>query len=297
MGGSELDATLNQMLVEMDGFGTDENLVIFAATNRKDILDSALTRPGRFDRNIDVTLPDIEAREAIYNVHLEKILAKDKPKVAHRMASLSPGFSGADIRNVCNEAAIHAARRDGTSVEISDFEMAIERVIGGLEKKIKMPESERRIVAVHESGHAVASWFLEHASPLLKLTIIPRSKGSLGFAQYLPKESGLETYAALKDRIAFTLGGRVAEEVFFGDVTTGAQDDFQKAFDLAEAIVTKVGMSEKLYNLQLKTNEYGIKEFSEGTNEIVDEEIERIVMQAYDECKEIITQKKDLVEK
>lgn len=221
-GSSEGDSTLNQMLVEMDGFGSDENVVVFAATNRKDVLDEALTRPGRFDRNIDVTLPDIEARKAIYMVHLENILCEDKPGVAKRMASLSPGFSGADIRNVCNEAAIHAARREAEIVDTHDFEMAMERTIGGLEKKIQASSEERKIVAVHESGHAVVSWFLKYASPLLKLTIIPRSKGSLGFAQYLPKESSLETEEALRDRIAFTLGGRVAEEVFFGEVTNGA---------------------------------------------------------------------------
>lgn len=221
-GSSEGDSTLNQLLVEMDGFGSDENVVVFAATNRKDVLDDALTRPGRFDRNIEVTLPDIEARKAIYMVHLEKILCDDKPSVAKRMASLSPGFSGADIRNVCNEAAIHAARREADIVTLYDFEMAIERTIGGLEKKVQTSDEEKRIVAVHESGHAVVSWFLEHASPLLKLTIIPRSKGSLGFAQYLPKENSLETEDALRDRIAFTLGGRVAEEIFFGEVTNGA---------------------------------------------------------------------------
>jgi AFG3 family protein len=284
------------MLVEMDGFGSDENVVVFAATNRKDILDDALTRPGRFDRNVDVTLPDIEARKAIYMVHLEKILCDDKESVAKRMSSLSPGFSGADIRNVCNEAAIHAARREADIVELYDFEMAIERTIGGLEKKIQSNEEERKIVAIHESGHAIVSWFLEHASPLLKLTIIPRSKGSLGFAQYLPKENSLETEEALKDRIAFTLGGRVAEEVFFGEVTNGAQDDFSKAYDMANSMVTKVGMSKKLYNLQLKTNQYGIKSYSDATNEIVDSEIEAITLEAYETALKLVKENKHLVQ-
>lgn len=296
MGSSEGDSTLNQMLVEMDGFGSDQNVVIFAATNRKDVLDDALTRPGRFDRNINVTLPDIEARKAIYMVHLEKILCEDKPSIAKRMSSLSPGFSGADIRNVCNEAAIHAARREASSVEIHDFEMAIERTIGGLEKKIQTTEEEKKIVAVHESGHAVVSWFLEHASPLLKLTIIPRSKGSLGFAQYLPQENSLETEDMLRDRIAFTLGGRVAEEVFFNEVSNGAQDDFSKAYDIANSIVTKVGMSKKLYNLQLKTNEYGIKSYSNATNKIIDSEIEDITMKAYETAKKLVIEHKDKIE-
>lgn len=280
----------------MDGFGSDENVVVFAATNRKDVLDDALTRPGRFDRNIEVTLPDIEARKAIYMVHLEKILCDDKPSVAKRMASLSPGFSGADIRNVCNEAAIHAARREADIVTLYDFEMAIERTIGGLEKKVQTSDEEKRIVAVHESGHAVVSWFLEHASPLLKLTIIPRSKGSLGFAQYLPKENSLETEDALRDRIAFTLGGRVAEEIFFGEVTNGAQDDFSKAYDMANSIVTKVGMSKKLYNLQLKTNQYGIKSYSDATNEIIDSEIEEITLQAYETAKKLAIEHKDKIQ-
>ena len=284
------------MLVEMDGFGSDENLVVFAATNRKDILDDALTRPGRFDRNIDVSLPDLEARVAIYQVHLANILTEDKEKVAKRLASLSPGFSGAEIKNVCNEAAIHAARRDADIVENEDFEAAIERVIGGLEKKMSMSEEDKRVVAVHESGHAVVSWFLEHASPLLKLTIVPRTKGSLGFAQYLPKENSLETEQMLMDRLAFTLGGRCAEEVFFDDVTTGAQDDFVKAYDLADAMVTKVGMSKGLYNMQLKVNQYGIKDYSDGTNEIVDKEIENYIDGAYDRCKEIVEKHKDKIE-
>lgn len=296
-GSNELDSTLNQMLVEMDGFGSDENVVVFAATNRKDILDSALTRPGRFDRNIEVTLPDQEARTAIYKVHLEKIYTNEKEEVAKRMASLSPGFSGADIRNVCNEAAINAARRDADIVEMKDFEIAIERVVGGLEKKVSMSKEEKRVVAVHESGHAVASWFLEHASPLLKLSIVPRSKGSLGFAQYLQKENSLQTKEALMDRIVFTLGGRCAEEIFFEDVTTGAQDDFSKAFEIADTMVTKVGMGDKLYNLRLETNQFGIKKYSDATCEIVDEEVQKIVGEAYEKCKIIVNEHKDKIEK
>jgi len=178
----------------MDGFGSDNNIVVFAATNRKDILDSALTRTGRFDRNIEFTNPDIKAREKIFVVHLDKILTEEpKDKIAKRMSSLTAGFTGADIRNVCNEAAINGARRAAESVTMKDFELAIERVIGGLEKKTTMSEKEKRRIALHECGHAVVSWFLENSPPLLKLTVIPRSKGSLGFAQYLPKENSIET--------------------------------------------------------------------------------------------------------
>lgn len=206
----------------MDGFGSDTNVVVFAATNRKDVLDDALTRPGRFDRNIQVTLPDIEAREKIFLVHLEKILSDDKPALAKRLASLTPGFNGAEIRNACNEAAINAVRRDGDIVTYQDFEKAVERSIGGIETKSKNIEEIKKIVAIHESGHAVLSWFLEHASPLMKLTIIPRSKGDFSFAQYHQKEDSLQTLEMLKDRMVFLLGGRIAEELYFGEVTNSA---------------------------------------------------------------------------
>jgi len=205
----------------MDGFSPNENVVIFGATNLRDSLDPALLRPGRFDRAIDVLLPDIEAREKIFKIHLKKIkLSQEKTleEFARRLATLTPGFSGADIANICNEAAILAARVNNESVTSHDFEMAVERVIGGLEKKSLMTKEERRVVAVHESGHAVVSWFLEGGLPLLKLTIIPRSKGSLGFAQYLPNEGQLETKQDLVDRLTSILGGRVAEEIFFNEV-------------------------------------------------------------------------------
>jgi len=298
MGGGESDSPLNQLLVEMDGFGSQNNVVVFAATNRKDVLDSALTRTGRFDRSIEFTNPDIKAREQIYMVHLAKIkISEDPEKIAKRMSSLSPGFSGADIRNVCNEAAINAARREAESVEMKDFELAIERVIGGLERNIRMSDAEKKLIAIHECGHAVVSWFLEHASPLLKLTVIPRAKGSLGFAQYLPSESSLETETALKHRIAFTLGGRCAEEEFFGEVTTGAQDDLKKAYQLANTIVTKVGMSKSLYNESLITNEYGFKKYSENTSKLVDQEILEITTEAYNLAKGIVKDKRSEIEK
>lgn len=205
----------------MDGFGTESNVVVLGATNKKEVLDQALTRPGRFDRMIDVTLPDLNGRREIFKVHLVPLKldpSKSIEEYAKRLATLTPGFSGADIANLCNEAAILAARKNKKYIETIDFELSSERVLAGLEKKRIVSEEERKIVAVHESGHAVVSWFLEGGLPLLKLTIIPRSKGSLGFAQYLPNENSLETKEELYDRICCMLGGRVAEEIFFGKV-------------------------------------------------------------------------------
>jgi AFG3 family protein len=230
-GNDERDNTLNQLLVEMDGFGTDSAVIILAATNRADVLDPALLRPGRFDRQIEVTLPNIKERAEIFKVHLKKIKLNPKLPIeeyAKKMSTLTPGMSGADISNVCNEGAILAAWDNLDSVGLIQFEKATERVIGGLEMKKTMSEHERRIVAFHESGHAVAGWFLQHANPLLKVTIIPRSKGSLGFAQYLPEELSLYSKEALIDLIKTALGGRIAEEIFFGSITTGASDDLKK---------------------------------------------------------------------
>jgi len=246
-GNSESDNTLNQLLVELDGFASDENVIVFAATNRPDVLDDALKRPGRFDRQVEVTTPDIGARIQIFKVHLEKIVLDTNVRTfedyAKRLASLTPGFSGADIANVCNEAAIVAARGDKSAVTPKDFEMAVERIMAGLERKTLINESEKRIVAIHESGHAIASWFLESGLPLLKVTIIPRTKGSLGFAQYLPKENSLQTKEELLETIIIALGGRVAEEILLGEVTTGAQNDLEKAYRIAFQMVTKLGMT------------------------------------------------------
>jgi len=215
----------------MDGFGTDVNVVILAGTNRKDILDNALTRPGRFDRTIELNLPDLEGREEIMMVHLSPLLLDpkhEKQYFAKRLAALTPGFSGADLANICNEAAILAARHDKTCVEDADFENACERIIGGLEKNKTLTKEEQLIVAHHEAGHAVAGWFLEGADPVLKVSILPRSKGALGFAQFLPNETMLYTKEQLLDKMCATLAGRVAEEIFFGSITTGAQDDLKK---------------------------------------------------------------------
>jgi AFG3 family protein len=267
----ERDSTLNQLLVEMDGFGTDEEVVVFAATNRKDMLDSALTRSGRFDRSIQVNLPDIEGRKQIFKVHLAKLPLSEEQieRFSNRMATVTPGFSGSEIANVCNEAAIICARAGRSEIVPMDFENAVDRVIAGLEmKRMKNQKSIER-VAIHESGHGLVGWFLKGGSPLIKLTIIPRSKGSLGFAQYLPTEESLKYEDTLRDELAVILGGRIAEEVFFEEVSTGAYDDLQKAYNIAHSIVTQYGMTEKIGLVQFPTHPYGFKGFSEETNQVL----------------------------
>lgn len=295
---SESDSTLNQILVEMDGFGTDSKVVIFAATNRKELLDEALTRPGRFDRSIDVTLPDLEGRAEIFKVHLKKIKLGENTmqKHANRLAALTPGFSGAEIANICNEAAIQAVRAGKSLVEEHEFEIAVERVIGGIEKKRSENMDDRRIVAVHESGHGAVSWFLEGAAPLLKLTIIPRSKGALGFAQYLPNEISLETRDQIEDKIVAVLAGRCAEEEFFGRVTTGAFDDLQKATRMARSIVTQLGMSTALANIAHEENEYGGKAYSDMTAAQIDDEIQAILDNCTQRCRELVKKHKNKIQ-
>ena len=215
----------------MDGFSTDTSVIVLAATNRADSLDNALLRPGRFDRQVEIVLPSIKEREQIFRVHLKDIKTDPeypKEEYARKLSALTPGFSGADIMNICNEGAIIAARRDAKYVTVVDFEQATERVIGGIERKLPQSTEERKTVAYHEAGHAVAGWFSKHSAPLIKLTIIPRAKGSLGFAQYLPDEISLYTQEQLEDMITVALGGRIAEELFFGKITTGASDDLKK---------------------------------------------------------------------
>lgn len=277
---SEGDATLNQLLVEMDGFSSSSNVIVFAATNRKDLLDPALLRPGRFDRTVDINLPDISARKEMFLIHLKPIkLAEqdDRERYAKRLAALTPGFSGADIANVCNEAAIHAVRRGKEAVEDWDFEMAVERVVGGLQMSKKPSKQERQTVAVHESGHGVVSWFLKGAAPLLKLTIIPRSKGALGFAQYLPNEIPLQSKEYLTNQIVSVLAGRAAEREFFSKVSTGAYDDLQKAYRIARAIVTKLGMDSAVGQTVYVENDYGVKDYSDAQNRLIDEQIQQII--------------------
>ncbi|KAJ3092101.1 AAA ATPase afg3 [Quaeritorhiza haematococci] len=303
MGGNdERESTLNQLLVEMDGFGTSEHIVVLAGTNRPDVLDPALMRPGRFDRHISIDRPDIKGRVEIFKVHLKPIkTTEDIESLARRLAALTPGFSGADVANVCNEAALIAARLRAETVTAKHFEQAIERVIAGLEKKTRVlsPE-EKKIVAHHEAGHAVAGWFLEHAHPLLKVSIIPRGSGALGYAQYLPKEDYLHSTAQLFDMMCMTLGGRVAEQIFFNSITTGAQDDLQKVTRMAYAKVMTYGMSTTLGNISYgrpDEKEQFQKPYSEETAKLIDEEVRAMIGRAYTQTMELLTTRKEEVGK
>ncbi|XP_008309809.1 AFG3-like protein 1 [Cynoglossus semilaevis] len=302
-GQSEQENTLNQLLVEMDGFNTSTNVVVLAGTNRPDILDPALMRPGRFDRQIYIGPPDIKGRASIFKVHLRPIKVDpdlDKDIVARRMAAATPGFTGADIANVCNEAALIAARYLHPCVNNKHFEQAIDRVIGGLEKRTQVLQpTEKKIVAYHEAGHAVVGWFLQHADPLLKVSIIPRGKG-LGYAQYLPKEQYLYSREQLFDRMCMMLGGRVAEQVFFSQITTGAHDDLKKVTQSAYAQVVQFGMSEKVGQVSFDMPRQGEmimeKPYSEATAELIDSEVRELVDRAYERTMQLIQDKKDLVE-
>ena len=296
----ERENTLNQLLAEMDGFGTDSGVIILAATNRADILDSALMRPGRFDRQISVDRPDIIGREQIFNVHLKPLTKLAGDVDVHRLAAQTPGFAGAEIANVCNEAALIAARHGKEVVSMKDFQSAIDRVIGGLEKKNKIisPE-EKKIVAYHEAGHAIAGWFLEYADPLLKVSIVPRGVAALGYAQYLPKEQYLYRTEQLIDSMCMTLGGRVAEQIFFGKISTGAQNDLERITKLAYSMVTIYGMSSKVGNVSFNdpTGEYGYQRpYSEQTAQLIDQEVRQLIDTAYNRTVQLLTEKKAEVE-
>jgi AFG3 family protein len=296
----ERESTLNQLLVEMDGFGGEKGLIMLAATNRPDVLDSALLRPGRFDRQISIDRPDLKGREQIFNVHLKPIKTSSQVD-ASKLAAQTPGFVGADIANICNEAALIAARKNREEVMMDDFNDAIDRVIGGLEKKNKiiLPE-EKEIIAYHEAGHAVCGWFLEGAHPLVKVTIVPRGVAALGYAQYLPKEKYLYNTDQLMDQICMTLGGRAAEEIFFGKISTGAANDLQQITRIAYSMVTAYGMNKKVGNVSFydpsQENTF-TKPYSEETGKIIDEEVRGIIDEAYQRTLDLLTEKRNEVEK
>lgn len=292
-GNDERENTLNQLLVEMDGFSTDNGVILMAATNRPDVLDNALLRPGRFDRQITIDRPDLVGREAIFKVHLKSIKISEEidPKI---LAEMTPGFAGAEIANICNEAALIAARMDRKSVTMDDFNYALDRVIGGLEKKNKIiSPKEKEIIAYHEAGHAICGWFLEHASPLVKVTIVPRGPGTLGYAQYLPKEEYIVRTEQLLDRMCMTLGGRAAEKNIFDKISTGAQSDLDHVTKMAYSMVSVYGMNKKVGNVSF----YGMqqdnftKPYSNETASMIDQEVRAIIDEQYVRAQKLLKEK------
>lgn len=298
-GNDEREATLNQLLVEMDGFDSDAHVVVLAGTNRPDVLDSALLRPGRFDRYIHIDTPTLDGRKAIFEVHLAKIKYDQTIKqLSGKLAAMTPGFAGADIANCCNEAALIAARTNSEMVELKHFEQAIDRVIAGLERKSRVLRTDkRRVVAYHEAGHAICGWFLKYADPLVKVSIIPHGAAALGYAQYLPPDQYLISEEQFMDRMAMSLGGRVSEEINFENVTLGGSDDFKKVTDMASMMVTQLGMSKSLGQVSLRREQGSIQNpYSENTGRMIDEEIRRIVREAHTRCKNLLEEKKKEVE-
>ena len=295
MGGNdERENTLNQLLTEMDGFGTNSGVIILAATNRADILDKALLRAGRFDRQIHVDLPDLNERKEVFGVHIRPLKLDDTVDI-DLLARQTPGFSGADIANVCNEAALIAARHNKPSVSKDDFMAAIDRIVGGLEKKTKvMTAAEKRSIALHEAGHATISWFLEYANPLIKVTIVPRGR-ALGAAWYLPEERQITTKEQMLDEMCATLGGRAAEELFIKQISTGAMNDLERVTKQAYGMIAYAGMSDKLPNLCYYNNdEYSFnKPYSEHTAELIDSEVKQMIAEQYARAKDILTQHKE----
>lgn len=298
-GNDERESTLNQLLVEMDGFSGEKGVIIVAATNRPDVLDQALLRPGRFDRQISIDRPDLKGREQIFKVHLKAI--KISPTVDPlKLAAQTPGFVGADIANICNEAALIAARKEKTEVEFDDFNDAIDRVIGGLEKKNKIiqPE-EKKIIAYHEAGHALCGWFLEYAHPLVKVSIVPRGVAALGYAQYLPKEKYLETTEEMKDRMCMTMGGRAAERVVFDRISTGAMSDLDVVTKMAYAAIAYYGMNEKVGNISfydMQNNSTFSRPYSEETARMIDEEARKFIDEQYIRAQALLRDKRDLLD-
>ena len=290
----ERESTLNQLLTEMDGFGTNSGIIILAATNRADILDKALLRAGRFDRQIHVDLPDLNERKAVFQVHLKPIKADSSLDVDF-LARQTPGFSGADIANVCNEAALIAARHGKESVSKDDFLAAVDRIVGGLEKKTKvMTDSEKRTIAIHEAGHATISWNLQYANPLVKVTIVPRGR-ALGAAWYLPEERQITTKEQMLDEMCATLGGRAAEELFTGHISSGAMNDLERVTKQAYGMIAFMGMSDRLPNLCYYSNEeYAFsKPYSDATAQLIDEEVQKMVAEQYARAKKLLLDKKD----
>jgi len=293
-GNDEREQTLNQLLTEMDGFGTNSGVIILAATNRADMLDSALLRAGRFDRQIHVDLPDLNERKAIFMVHLRPVKINETVDV-DMLARQTPGFSGADIANVCNEAALIAARHDRETVGKQDFLDAVDRIIGGLEKKTKiMTAAEKKSIALHEAGHATISWFLEHANPLVKVSIVPRGR-ALGAAWYMPEERQITTKEEMLDEMCATLGGRAAEELFTGHISTGAMNDLERVTKSAYGMIAYAGMGDKLPNIcYYNNNEYNFQRpYSETTAKIMDDEVLKMINEEYKRAKQILTEHKD----
>jgi cell division protease FtsH len=283
----------------MDGFSTDKGVILMAATNRSDVLDGALTRPGRFDREIGIGLPDLQGRKQIFEVHLRSI-KQDVAVDAEALAEMTPGFAGADIANVCNEAALIAARRNKEAVDMDDFNYALDKAIGGLEKRNKIisPE-EKRVIAYHEAGHAICGWYLQHASPLVKVTIVPRGIGTLGYAQYLPKDEYIVRTEQLLDRMCMTLGGRAAESVTFDKISTGAQNDLDRVTQMAYSMISMYGMNDKVGNVSF----YGMSQdqqfnrpYSENTAMMIDGEVRNLIESQYTRAKQLLRDKKEQLE-